>query len=191
MADTVISSPVRIGSDKQHDYAISLLGRMGEPEVTHVLEAALGYAPTGDLPVKLASKVLSYLESELEIERPNTATKRGETLSAQQLRRIATLEEDAPDHLDEDSQWVLDQIERAQSARDLLTGAAGGMNHGKPILMEQLVVHFGSWDRLARAFSVTVPTAKAWGSTLPANRAYEAEVKTNRRFRAPKAIGSE
>jgi hypothetical protein len=59
------------------------------------------------------------------------------------------------------------------------------INGDQPIAMEHLLAYFKTWDSLAEAFRVTVPTAKAWGTHLPAGRAFEAEVRTKGYVRAP------
>jgi len=119
----------------------------------------------------------------------------GMPLSAADLKAIASGALDRPEHLDEDSRWVLDRLVMAVKLlqcipSDMLGGRAveKGVNGNGPILMEHLLQYFGNWDRLAEAFGVTVPTAKAWGSRVPESRCFEAEVKTRGHVRVPREL---
>lgn len=107
--------------------------------------------------------------------------------AARQLRAIHEGAEPRPANLDDDAAWLLQRLDLADRLeKEKERGRRAGVNGRGPIEMEGLLTHFGSWDRLAEAFGVTVPTAKAWGKHLPAARAYEAEVKTGGWVKAPR-----
>lgn len=154
-----------------------------------------------------ASRVITALRTKAGLADPDTLTatamvKRpspaggGRYLTARQLRRIATGDAMVPAQADEDAQWVLSRLDTLAKIEHQLgiVPPKRGVNGSGPVAMEQLLAYFGDWDTLAKAFEVTVSTAKAWGSHLPAGRAYEAEVKTRGYVRAltreePKQIG--
>lgn len=108
-------------------------------------------------------------------------------LSAATVRAIHSGRQERPEQVDADTAWILDRLSEADRLeRQAARRRGAGLNRGGPIEMAALVKHFGSWDRLAEVFGVTVPTAKAWGAHLPAARAFEAEVKTDGLVRAPR-----
>jgi hypothetical protein len=115
--------------------------------------------------------------------------------TAKQLRDYATGKKAPPLELDEHARWCLDRLLMHEQIRAILTGEQPrarpatppqGVNGQGPITMQHLLDHFKTWDRVADAFKVTVPTAKAWGALVPENRVYEAEVKTNGYVRVPR-----
>lgn len=111
--------------------------------------------------------------------------------TAKQLRQYATGQHPVDVELDEHATWVLTRLKEHAKVLEALFDSeavqpppAVGINGNGPIRVQDLLTHFGSWDGLAEAFKVTVPTAKAWGTNLPESRNYEAEVKTRGYVRA-------
>lgn len=183
------TDPITLGSPSQNGYAYALLKRLPGANALDVVREVLGEIPSGNaVSIADASKVIGHLEQKLGVagRARRGAAPGGKRLTSYELRRIAQNQAPWPDQLDEDSRWILEALEKMDLITELVTGDVRGKNRGGPMLMSDLVEHFGSWDHLAAAFNVTTPSAKAWGEALPANRMYEAEVKTNRRFRAPR-----
>lgn len=104
------------------------------------------------------------------------------------LRRLVESGAEIPKDFDDHARWVVDHLKLALEMKRLVgrRTVSEGVNRGGDIKMSELLKHFKTWDALAKAFDVTVPTAKAWGEILPASRAYEAEVKTGGFVTAPR-----
>jgi hypothetical protein len=189
------STGFRVGTESQHGFAESLAKKAGYASVVDACADALGRDPDElakePLSVADASRVIGHLKVKSEapgVQAPATdAAKRSHYLTARHLRRIATGQQRAPDEIDEDAAWVLDLLGKGLAVRALFTDEHVGraINGDQPIAMEHLLAYFKTWDSLAEAFRVTVPTAKAWGTHLPAGRAFEAEVRTKGYVRAP------
>lgn len=182
------------GTERQGKYIIVLAKRTGYTSAFEATAAALGRSQD-DIRAKPpetqdARKVIEFLERK---DAGATSTQSSQDTShrphvtAKQLRQFAT-SGDVPEDLDEDSIWVVERLLQHERARVVLAGedpASGharyrrGVNRNNRIELEHLLTYFKSWDNLADAFGVTVPTAKAWGQFLPENRIFEAEVRTN------------
>ncbi len=185
----------RVGTDSQHSFAERLARKAGYESLVDACADALGRDPDElarePLAVADASRVIAHLQVKTSdgTTPPSSAdgSKRPQFLTARHLRRIATGQQRAPEQLDEDAAWVLDHIGKSIATRALYTDevAGKGVNGEQPIAVEHLLAYFKTWDALADAFRVTVPTAKAWGTHLPAARACEAEVRTKGYVRAP------
>jgi len=138
-----------------------------------------------------ASTVIGTLKSSTEKER-KAENDRPRFATALVLRKAAESGEPAPAYFDEHARWVLENLKLAIAVRSLTShtaaagGQRGGVNQGGDIRMSDLLAHFKTWDVLARAFDVTVPTAKAWGEILPSSRSFEAQVKTEGFVTAPR-----
>lgn len=184
-----------IGSDKQSKYIHDMAARAKVPSVMAVCVEVLGRSAQNLLQnpptTTEARQVIQHLQAKLDSAQQATATSLAGSSSL--LRRYAEQGE-APADLDEDSLWIVTQLQRADRARAALAGEQiaiakhqpQGFNSGKRIEVEHLLKYFKSWDNLADAFKVTVPTAKAWGQYVPENRIYEAEVRTNGFVRVPR-----
>lgn len=191
------------GSPKQHKYIASLAARTGFASALAACAVILG-KPEEDLRHEgVATTDARKVIEALQVQEADAAGKsdgqprshRSPYTTAKQLRAYATGEQTPPQDLDEHALWVLDRLHQHERARALLAGEApppvaqvprAGTNGNAPIQMDHLLGFFKSWDRLAEAFRVTVPTAKAWGVLLPESRACEAEVRTNGYVRAPR-----
>lgn len=184
------------GTDRQRNYIIVLAKRRGFASPLAACAAALGRSPedikANPPDTSTARKVIEYLEqSEASEERGAGSTGQG-GVTAQQLRRIAD-SGSIPADLDEDSRRVVEAL--IQNARIKVILAVeepvavrhkAGVNANARIELEHLLKYFKTWDNLADAFKVTVPTAKAWGQYVPENRVFEAEVRTNGYVRVPR-----
>lgn len=150
--------------------------------------AIVGKTDFEDLTKSEASKIIGMIKLTIGSEKKHESEGRSKFLTAMSLRRIAEGATEAPADLDEHARWVLDHLRLAIEIKRLAGGALRpeGTNRGGDIKMADLLKHFKTWDELAKAFDVTVPTAKAWGEILPASRAYEAEVKTAGFVTAPR-----
>lgn len=146
-----------------------------------------------------ARKVIEALEGMPKKAAPDGKVRRigpaGQYTTAKQLRDYATGKKAPPLEIDEHARWCLDRLLMQEQIRAIVAGEQPkaravtpplGVNGQGPISIQHLLDHFKSWDRLADAFKVTVPTAKAWGTLVPENRVYEAEVKTNGYVRVPR-----
>lgn len=185
----------RVGTESQHSFAERLARKAGYESLIDACADALGRDPDEltkePLPVADASRVIAHLQVKTSdcgtAPSASEAPKRSLFLTARHLRRIATGQQRVPDQIDEDAAWVLDLLGKGLAIRALFTDevTGKGINGDQPIAMEHLLTFFKTWDAVADAFRVTVPTAKAWGTHLPASRAYEAEVRTKGYVRAP------
>ncbi|MBT9136918.1 MAG: hypothetical protein DDT34_02004 [Firmicutes bacterium] len=103
------------------------------------------------------------------------------------IRQLVESGGEIPKDYDEHARWVVTHTRLAVELKRLAgrRSRSEGVNRGGDIKISDLLKHFRTWDELAKAFDVTVPTAKAWGEILPAARAYEAEVKTDGFVTAP------
>lgn len=135
-----------------------------------------------------ASKIIGTIKLAMGGEkRPDTEpTSRFPTPLA--IRRLIEADAEIPAEYDEHARWIVDHVRLSVDLIRLAGRRARseGINRGGDIKMADLLKHFKTWDELAKAFDVTVPTAKAWGEILPASRAYEAEVKTAGFVTAPR-----
>ena len=182
------------GTERQGKYIMALAKKTGYASAFEACAAVLGRPEAGirevPLDTKDARKVIEFLERKDGASTPPTPTRdTGHSThgTAKLLRQYATTG-DVPQDLDEDSVWVVERLLQHERARAVLAGedpATGharyrrGVNRNNRIELEHLLTYFKSWDNLADAFGVTVPTAKAWGQFLPENRIFEAEVRTN------------
>lgn len=193
----------RVGTEAQHDYIAKLAKTAGYASIHEACAAVLGVdvASIGDkaLTSGEAHRVIEALKQPRD-DKPVAAsdadTAKRRFLTARHLRLITTGEMAAPATLDDDAKWVLDRLARdrrvakAFGDTDTCRTTTAGVNGSGPILLEHLLGYFKTWDALAEAFGVTVPSAKAWGTQLPASRIYEAEVKTNGYVRVPASARS-
>lgn len=187
-------SAFQFGNYKQHAFALRLSQQAGYASLLDACADALGLDPDAVLKERVsvpdASRVIAHLQVKMEAAgttTPNTARK-ASFLTARQLRRIATGQQRTPDQLDEDAAWVLDLLGKALAVGALYSDEPIGksVNGNDPIAMEHVLAFYKTWDELAKAFGVTVSTAKSWGRLLPASRAYEAEARTSGYVRAPR-----
>lgn len=187
-------STLRIGNPKQQAYAQALAREAGYSSLVDACADALGRDPDQlvkePISVPDASRVIAHLQLKAEAAtgKPSDARRQQGFLTARNLRRIATGEQRAPADLDEDAAWVLEWLGKSLAVAALFSDEPTGkaVNADQPIAMEHLLAYFKSWDEIAKAFGVTVSTAKGWGLLLPAARAFEAEVRTRGYVRAPR-----
>lgn len=189
------ASALQIGNPKQQAYAQRLAREAGYDTLVDACADALGIDPDQVIkqPVSVAdaSRVIAHLQVKAESATPPTkdpARRRQAFLTPRSLRRIATGQQRAPADIDEDAAWVLEWLGKALAVSSLFSDepTTKAINGDQPIAMEHLLAFYKSWDDLAKAFSVTVSTAKGWGVLLPASRAFEAEVRTRGYVRAPR-----
>lgn len=179
---------MRYGTERQTEYLQRLANELGYQEIAPALADLTRFGARDTLNVEEASQAIEELKA---LSADGGAERRGKGrrfLTARNLRQIATGERQPPHDLDEDAQWVLERLRMVVAIQALGTPAsAAPLNGDGPILMEHVLSCFdGSWDALAKAFRVAVPSARAWGANLPPARAYEAEVLTGGRVRAPR-----
>lgn len=191
-------------TDRQRSYLDSLARRAGYEDAAAACKfilTAAGMKWTGldALSLQDARYVITELEHDAPASEgalPSAQDAAGiASLSACDLRAIAMGAMDRPHGLDSDARWVLERLQFAQhvlahvpSDHPLRPPPSRGVNGDEPMLMEHLLAYFKTWDRLADAFRVTVPTAKAWGTLVPDARMYEAEVKTGGYVRVPREL---
>lgn len=187
------------GTERQGNYIMALAKKAGYPSAFEACATILGRSEAdirgAHLDTKDARRVIEFLEpKDGATNTPANDSPHRTHGTAKLLRQYATTG-DVPQDLDEDSVWVVERLLQHERARAVLAGedpATGharyrrGVNHNNRIELEHLLTYFKSWDNLADAFGVTVPTAKAWGQFLPENRIFEAEVRTNGYVRVPR-----
>jgi hypothetical protein len=154
-------------------------------------------APAADPDMPQASMLISALEAKVKPpagDASAAAPRSGARyLTARHLRQIDTGTAEPPAELDDDARWVLSRLARWRAVESIADSrsahapAPAAVNGEQPIQMDQLLAYFKSWDALAEAFGVSVPTAKAWGTYLPVPRGFEAEIKTRGHVRVPSA----
>lgn len=149
--------------------------------------AMVGKTSFEDLTKGEASNIIGSIKLAMSGENHAAPEARSKFLTPKAIRRIAESGIETHEEFDEHAQWVLDHVRLAIDLKRLAGSRSrtDGVNRGGDIKMSDLLKHFRTWDELAKAFDVTVPTAKAWGEILPAARAYEAEVKTGGFVTAP------
>jgi|GEM_PF-2043364 len=190
-------STFRVGNDKQHAFALRLAQQAGYASLADACADALGIDPSqvskDSVDVPDASRVIAHLQVKTEASgaKKSDRTRKTMFLTARQLRRIATGDQRRPEVVDDDAMWVLDLLAKALAIGGLFsdTPAGKGVNRNEPIAIEHVLAYYRNWDELAKAFGVTVATAKAWGKLLPSSRAYEAEARTGGYVRAPREPG--
>lgn len=189
------------GTERQGKYIMVLAKKTGYASAFEATAAALGRSQedirANPPSTQDARKAIEYLERKDaagSITQSPCDTDHRPHVTAKQLRQFAT-SGDVPADLDEDSIWIVERLLQHERARLVLVGedpATGharyrrGVNRNNRIELEHLLAYFKSWDNLADAFGVTVPTAKAWGQFLPENRIFEAEVRTNGYVNVPR-----
>lgn len=178
-------------TEAQRAHIERLLAKAGMHDVLAAWQELLPNSPvpaTADLARGQASTLIAALEAKLK-PASGEAAKGARFLTARALRSIDTGSSQAPSELDDDARWVLARLAKFRAIESLVdrrvSSDASPINGDHPILVEHVLGYFKTWDRLAEAFGVTVPTAKAWGATLPLARAFEAEIKTGGHVRVP------
>ncbi len=186
-------------SEPQQTLLQKLVGKAGFASWRDAWSGALpDYpAPVAEPDMPQASLLISALEAKIKPapgEAPAAAPRSGARyLTARHLRQIDSGTAEAPTELDDDARWVLSRLARWRAvesiadSRSVHAPAPPAVNGEQPIQMDQLLAYFKSWDALAEAFGVSVPTAKAWGTNLPLPRGFEAEIKTRGYVRVPSA----
>jgi hypothetical protein len=189
------------GTDSQHEYLQALTKKLGYADIAEAVRAhaeGMVIEPGSEPTKQQASAAIAALKiAEGTLPPEGQAKKRAASgdrskskfLTARVLRRIAQGEVAPPEELDDDARWVLERLELINRIQALSGNAPAGAETPRrptgPIPMSVLVDYFKTWDALADAFGVTVPTAKAWGAHLPASKAHKAEVLTNGFVKAP------
>jgi len=164
---------LRVGSDRQHQYAQGLLSKSPYKTLREAAaQQGLCTAEDASLPADKASQLLTHLEELVKRDTPKESPPSRPSrnaLSVAQMRRLVEHQIPDPPGMDADTAWVLHRVRMAHAIAVVIeTGAEpmSSLTSGQPTLAA-LVERYGTVDAVAALLGVGVRTVNGWAGQLP------------------------